>query len=67
MNDWQAQLKDAVYREDYGDAAKLHRAISAANADDVVGTAIRLLNVPIDRFIRTFQVVFVYSQLYRGF
>lgn len=51
FNDWQAQLKDAVYREDYRDAAKLHRAISAANAEDAVNTAIGLLNVSNYRFI----------------
>lgn len=46
----QMQLRDAVAREDYVDAAKLKQAISAAEKNDAVGTALSDLGVRIKIF-----------------
>ena len=44
------QLRDAVAREDYADAAKLKLAISGAEKNDTVGSALSDLSVRIKPF-----------------
>lgn len=51
------QLREAVAREDYADAVKLKLAISTAEKNDTVGTALSDLRVRIKHLIGIFMIL----------